>query len=130
MLHPAIEDITELIRTIPRGQIATMETLCIKLSDNYGTNITCLMQMGNAIKKISENDSIGYIDENMPFWRVIRTDKMIIKSKAYAFWATKIESEGFELSFTKTGAIQVNFDSIWIFQFYGIKLKIMIQKRS
>ena len=111
MLHPSIEDIEELIRIIPKGQIATIETLCQKLSDNYGTDVTCPMRTGNGIKKISEKYTIDNIDESMPFWRVVKTDKMAIKLKEYEFWATKIENEGFHLSFTKTGAVKINFDS-------------------
>lgn len=117
MLHPSIEEVEELVSKIPKGKIATIETLCQKLSDNYGTDVTCPMRTGNAIKKISENYSIDNVDETIPFWRVLRTDKMVIKSKAYEFWATKIEAEGFDLSFTKKDLIKVNFDSATLFRF-------------
>lgn len=117
MLHPTIADIEELVGIIPRGRIATIETLCQKLSDNYGTDVTCPMRTGNAIKKISKRYSLDNIDENLPFWRVVRTDKMVIKSKEYEFWASKIEDEGFQLSFTKSGAIKVGFDSSVLFRF-------------
>lgn len=117
MLHPNLEDVEELVRTIPKGQIATIETLCKKLSNNYGTDVTCPMRTGNAIKKISENYSVDNIDESVPFWRVVKTDKMTIKLKTPEFWATKIEDEGFDLSFTKSGAIKVNFDSNALFRF-------------
>ena len=117
MLHPSIEDIEELVRTIPRGQIATIETLCQKLSNNYGTEVTCPMRTGNAIKKISKNYSIDIVDESLPFWRVVKTDKTVLKLETYEFWATKIESEGFLLSFTKSGLIKVHFDSNVLFRF-------------
>jgi len=111
MLHPASEDIEALIQTIPIGKIATIETLCQKLSNDFGTNVTCPMRTGNAIKKIAENYFSNQNDNIIPFWRVIRKDSMLIKSKVYEFCASRIEDEGFHLSYSKSGAIKVHFDS-------------------
>lgn len=117
MLHPNIEAIEELIKTIPKGKIATIDTLCKKLADDFGTAVTCPMRTGNAIKKISEEYSKTHINENVPFWRVVRPNKMLIKSKESEFWASKIEDEGFTLQFTKSNEIKIDFDSDTLFQF-------------
>lgn len=117
MLHPSKEDIEALVKTIPRGKIATIETLCNKLSDIYGTDVTCPMRTGNTIKKISENYAIDTVDENLPFWRVVKKDKTVIKLKGYELWAAKIEDEGFDLFYTKSGVIKVKFDSEALFKF-------------
>jgi len=117
MLHPDMESVKELIKTIPKGKIATIDTLCNKLSEDFGTNVTCPMRTGNAIKKISEDYSRTETNESIPFWRVIRSNNMIIKSKESEFSASKIEDEGFKLSFTKSNDIKVGFDTNSLFLF-------------
>ena len=111
MLHPSIEEIEELVKKIPKGKVITIDALAKKLTLDFGTDVTCPMRIGNAIKKISERYSNDNIDYNLPFWRVIRTDKLVVKSKDFEFWASKIEDEGFKLLFTKSGGIKVDVDS-------------------
>ena len=107
MLHPSIEDIENLIKTIPKGKVSTIEALGKRLAKDYETDVTCPMRAGNSIKKISRRYSNENIDYKVPFWRVIRTDKCIVKTDNYEFWASKVEDEGFQLSFAKSGLIKV-----------------------
>lgn len=118
MLHPSIEDIEELIKTIPKGFIATIDTLGKRLANDFGTDVTCPMRTGNAIKKIAEHYSNeDKNDVDVPFWRVIRTNNLVIKSKKYEFGASKIEDEGFKLTYVKSGDIKVAIDETRIFRF-------------
>ena len=117
MLHPSADEIEALIKTIPQGSLATIDALCKRLANDTGVNVTCPMRTGNAIKKISEQYSSNYVDTNIPFWRVIKSNKQIIKSKNYELWASKIEDEGFELDYTKLGLIKVNVDDSKMFSF-------------
>lgn len=117
MLHPAPEEIEELIKTIPLGKMTTIDTLCKKLAHDFGTDITCPMRTGNALKKIAESNLDGNANEDLPFWRVVRTDQLMIKSKEYETWAPKIEDEGFDLNLTKAGAIKVDFKPDALFHF-------------
>jgi len=117
MLHPAVEEIEELIKTIPKGSIATIDALAKRLATDFGTDVTCPMRIGNSIKKIAERYSNDNIDFKIPFWRVIRSDKLVIKSKNYEFWASQIEDEGFKLLFTKSGSIKLDVDSSRMFVF-------------
>ncbi|WP_298475929.1 MGMT family protein [uncultured Maribacter sp.] len=117
MLHPSIEEIEELVKTIPKGFVATIDALAKRLAKDFGTDVTCPMRTGNAIKKISERYSNDNIDLKTPFWRVIRSDKMIIKSKNFEFCASKIEDEGFKLLFTKSGAIKLDVNGNRMFFF-------------
>ncbi|WP_298503476.1 MGMT family protein [uncultured Maribacter sp.] len=117
MLHPSIEEIEELVKTIPKGFVATIDALAKRLAKDFGTDVTCPMRTGNAIKKISERYSNDNIDLKTPFWRVIRSDKMIIKSKNFDFCASKIEDEGFKLLFTKSGAIKLDVNGNRMFFF-------------
>ena len=118
MLHPSVEDIEELVKTIPEGFIATIETLGKRLASDFDTDVTCPMRTGNAIKKIAER----YLDETtnapeVPFWRVIRTNNLVVKSKNYELGASKIEDEGFSLTYMKSGEIKVVVDTTRIFTF-------------
>lgn len=117
MLHPAIEDIEELVKTIPYGSVATIDAISKRLAKDFGTDVTCPMRTGNVIKKIAERYSNDTIDFKIPFWRVIRSDKMILKSKNFEFWASQLEDEGFKLSFTKSGSIKLDVDSSSMFLF-------------
>lgn len=117
MLHPSIEEIEELVRTIPKGSVATIDALAKRLAKDLGTDVTCPMRTGNALKKIAERYSNDNIDFQLPFWRVIRSDKLVIKSKNFEFWASLIEDEGFKLLFTKSGSIKVNLDASKMFIF-------------
>ena len=110
MLHPSIDSVEEIIQKIPKGYVATIDTITKQLSKDYATDVTCPMRTGNIIKKISERYTKESIDSQLPFWRVIRKDKKVIKSKNYEFSAALLEDEGFTLIFGKSGAIQVDVD--------------------
>ena len=111
MLHPTVEEIEEIIKTIPKGYVVTIDAIAKRLAKTFNTDVTCPMRTGNAIKRISERYSSTNINYKIPFWRVIRSDMQVVKTKNHEFWASKIEDEGFKLLFTKSGSIKVNADS-------------------
>ncbi|WP_420575178.1 hypothetical protein [Kordia sp.] len=117
MLHPSIEAVEELIKTIPKGCITTIDVLAKRLANDFDTDVTCPMRTGNAIKKIAERYAIDTVDHNIPFWRVIRSNAFVIKSKNYEFSASQIEAEGFELLYTKSDTIKVIIDTNSMFSF-------------
>ena len=49
------------------------------------------------------------LNPEMPFWRVVKNDKIIIMTKYYKLVASKLEDEGFALSYPKLGKIKVDF---------------------
>ena len=67
MLHPSIKEVEELLKEIPKGKITTLEVLGKKLAEDYGTDVTCPMRTGNAIKKISERYLKTRFDHNVVF---------------------------------------------------------------
>ncbi len=111
MLHPDIEMIEELIEKIPKGKVTTTDTLAKKLAADFGSDVTCPMRTGNHLKSLSKMDS------NVPFWRVIKTDRKMIKLHDYEHWAAVLEKEGFKLQFTKSNDIKVLAQESQIFQF-------------
>lgn len=117
MLHPTMEQIEELLKKIPVGSLTTIDELAKKMASEAGTDVTCPMRTGNILKKISERYSNYTIDRDLPFWRVLRKDKLVIKSKNYEFSASLIEDEGFELVYTKSGAIKIDVEEDLIFTF-------------
>lgn len=117
MLHPDMELIENLISRIPRGKLTTINALAQKLASDFGVDVTCPMRTGNAIKKIAERYSNGDYDERLPFWRVLRTDNLVINSKNHDFAATKLEDEGFKLQYAKTDNIRIDLDPKSFFQF-------------
>lgn len=117
MLHPSIEEIEEVVKLIPKGFVITIKEVAKRLSKEFGTEVTCPMRTGNGLKKIGERYSRSTIDVQMPFWRVIRADKFVIKSKNMELSASLIENEGFTLLLKKTDSIKIEVALDQIFTF-------------
>lgn len=117
MLHPNIDIVEPVINLIPKGKITTIEVLGSKLAADFEVEITCPMRLGNTIKKIAkQNPDLN--ESPIPYWRIIRTDRLVIKTENFEIIAVKLEEEGFELSFNnKSGNIKVLFDEYQIFSF-------------
>ena len=116
MLHPDMQLIEDKIRQIPLGKLTTINVLAQRLANDFGVDVTCPMRTGNAIKKIAESSSGDY-DGKLPFWRVLRSGNLIVKSKRYELSAARLEDEGFKLEYSKTGDIKVDLDPKDLFQF-------------
>lgn len=101
MLHPEIEMVAAVVAEISVGKIMTIAMLATKLAETYGADVTCPMRTGNHLKRLSK------MKTEVPFWRVIRTDRMLVKLDNYEYWATVLEKEGFALEFTKSNLIKV-----------------------
>ena len=117
MLHPSIDDVEALLKMVPKGKITTIEALAKRLAQNFGTDVTCPMRTGNAIKKISDQYVDENFDEQIPFWRVIRSNQQLIKSKNYERSAAQIETEGFELTYLKSKEVKVSYSEDQLFLF-------------
>ncbi len=117
MLHPTVNQVEDLVRLIPKGKITTIGNITSYLAAAHGTKVTCPMRTGNAIKKLSERFSVDDLDQELPFWRVLRKDHLMIKSKNYEQLASVIEDEGFEISFTKSNNIKVKVGEGEVFSF-------------
>ncbi len=89
MLHPSLEMISILVDQIPKGNITTISHITSKLSKDFGTDITCPMRTGNHLKKLSKNSNFQY-----PFWRVVRSNGLMVKFDNYTYWANILEKEG------------------------------------
>ena len=117
MLHPSIDDVEALLKMVPKGKITTIEALAKRLAQNFGTDVTCPMRTGNAIKRISDRYVDESFDEQIPFWRVIRSNQQLIKSKNYERSAAQIETEGFELTYLKSKEVKVSYSEDQLFLF-------------
>lgn len=105
MLHPDKEMIEELLKQVPAGKVVTLDALCRKLADDYGTNVTCPMRTGNFVKTITK----AYSDSNasIPFWRVIRSNYMLVNSPSTELCAEYLKEEGFQISQNSKGEFKV-----------------------
>ncbi|MEL7006565.1 MAG: MGMT family protein, partial [Bacteroidota bacterium] len=83
MLRPDVQRVEEVIRHIPKGKVATIELVADKMARDVGVDMSCPLRTGNAIKKIAERYLTHDVNIEMPFWRVIRKDHKIVKSKNY-----------------------------------------------
>lgn len=117
MLHPDQGRVEELIKEIPFGKITTIDELAKKMAKDVGVELTCPMRTGNNVKKTTERLAGENMNSEIPFWRVIKKDKMILKSKYDALCASNLEQEGFRLSYPKEGKIKVDVDEQDLFCF-------------
>ncbi len=101
MLHPEKEMVAEFIGSIPPGKVITIDDLAKKLAITFGADVTCPMRTGNQLKRLSKEKS------TLPFWRVVRTNGLLIKFDDQAHWATVLEAEGFTLYYTKSNQVQI-----------------------
>lgn len=118
MLHPGTEEIRELLKKIPTGKVSTIKSLATYLAKTHGTDVTCPLRTGNAIKKISEQYTLENLDMDVPFWRVLRSDNMMVKFKDFEQWSSVLEDEGFELILTKSNNIKVKMDDSQVYSFF------------
>ncbi len=102
ILHPSQEDVSRYISEIPYGEVMNIKQLCEKLANEYGTQVTCPLRTGNFIKKLAKAGN-----EEVPFWRVVRSDGLLVKMENLEHWAVKLEDEGIELTLTSKGKIKV-----------------------
>lgn len=91
--------------------------LCRKLSLDFGADVTCPMRTGNAIKKLTEKYVQHGPEAAIPFWRVIRSNEMLINSKHLETCAKRLEKEGFKLHYTEKGEIKVHIEDGQVYSF-------------
>jgi len=106
MLHPTKESIIELLDQIPLGKITTIDLLSKKLANIYGTDVSCPMRLGNAIKQIAKDYPVPCI-EVPPYWRVIKKDGCLVKTQNRIHCATQLGEEGITLRYISSDKIEV-----------------------
>ncbi len=113
MLHPELSMVEELVDLIPRGSVATLDTLTKELANRYGTNVTCPMRTVNHLKRLSKADTL------VPFWRVLKTDSTMLKLERYEHWATVLEKEGLRWEIIRANQIKILIAENQLFRFEG-----------
>ncbi|MEM0939158.1 MAG: hypothetical protein AAGI25_05110 [Bacteroidota bacterium] len=101
MLHPDQQMVELVIKEIPVGRVATIDSLCQRLALDHDTDVTCPMRTANFLKTIAEMHSELNDNESIPFWRVIRKNHLLIKSSFTARCAENLEKEGFQVNHSK-----------------------------
>jgi alkylated DNA nucleotide flippase Atl1 len=70
-------EIEDLVRNIPKGKLATLESLRHVIADTHGTTITCPVTtgifLGMVARAAAEQEMLG-AKRVAPWWRVIRSD--------------------------------------------------------
>ena len=119
MLHPSLEMVKELVEKIPTGKITSIGVLTKKMSEMYGTDVTCPMRTGNHLKRMSKEAEATRdgLKKDLPFWRVIRNDGMMVKLEDVPFYASVLEDEGLALTFKTANTIKVSATSSQWYEF-------------
>ena len=115
MLHPNEELVESVIKEIPIGRVATIDSLCDRLARDHDTNVTCPMRTTNFVKTITKIYSNR--DESIPFWRVIRKNHLLINSPFMTLCAENLEKEGFQVNQNTKGELKVQNPKDRLFTF-------------
>lgn len=115
MLHPDQEMIESMIKEIPAGRVATVDSLCARLARDHQTNVTCPMRTTNFVKTITAVYSNR--EESIPFWRVIRKNHLLISSPFSVLCAENLEKEGFQVKQNTKGELKVQNPNDRLFTF-------------
>jgi alkylated DNA nucleotide flippase Atl1 len=71
------QEIESFVAQIPKGKLATIETLRRTIADYHGTTITCPITTGlflNIVARAAEEQAMLGARRITPWWRVIRSD--------------------------------------------------------
>ena len=105
MLHPGKEMVEAMIKEIPVGKVATIDSLCHRLALDHDTNVTCPMRTSHLVKAIMETSAGS--SASIPCWRVIRKNHLLINSPFTPLCAENLEKEGFQVSQNSKGEFKV-----------------------
>lgn len=71
------QEIESFVVQIPKGKLATLETLRHAIADHHGTTITCPVTTGlflNTVARAAEEQAMMGAKRVTPWWRVLRSD--------------------------------------------------------
>ena len=105
MLHPDKALVENILREIPIGKVATIDSLCQRLARDHNTDVTCPMRTGNLVKALMETTADR--SASIPCWRVIRKNHLLINSPFTALCAENLEKEGFQVNQNSRGEFKV-----------------------
>lgn len=101
-------EIYELVKTIPKGKVTTVNLIREKLAQQSGADVTCPMTTGiflwiaaNAVEEMRTAGKKGLA----PYWRVLKEGGKLNDKYPGGIQqqAAKLEAEGFLAVFNKTG---------------------------
>ena len=105
MLHPDQEMVENMIKAIPVGKVATIDSLCQKLAQDQDVEVTCPMRTSNLVKTVMKTST----DPAIPYWRIIRKNNLLINSPFTPQCAELLEKEGVQVNQNSKGEFKVNF---------------------
>ncbi len=115
---PSPMDILEIIRTIPRGYVTTVNLIREVLSRKYGVSLTCPITTGiflMIVANMAEEESAGK-ESSIPYWRLLKSRGEI--NPKYPGGIEKnvelLKMEGHEFIFRKNNVIVKDWDKkLW-----------------
>ena len=94
MVRPSIETVSKLIKKIPKGKVATLESFRQKVALSYKVEAACPAATMKSIKQaIQEN-------KKLCFWRLVKKDFSLITQfpGGAELQASHLMKEGFEIN--------------------------------
>ena len=77
MLQPSPDTVASVIKKIPKGRVATLDTVCKRLANNFKTEVACPATTEKSLciaatKSVEKN-------MNLPYWRVLKKNGELIR---------------------------------------------------
>jgi hypothetical protein len=102
VLAPPLE-VDEIMRSVPRGKLITLDEICKRLSEKHGTMFCCTLTTGIFVMtaaNAAEEALTGGEKDITPYWRTLKVDGYL--NEKYPGGAdaqrVKLEEEGFTVT--------------------------------
>ena len=77
MLKPSPDTVASVIKKIPKGRVATLDTVCERLANNFKTEVACPATTEKSLC-LAATESVEK-NKHLPYWRVLKKSGELIR---------------------------------------------------
>lgn len=112
MLKPSPSTVASLIKTIPKGQVGTIDAVCRKLAKKFKTEIACPARTEKSLC-VAATESVAK-NTHLPYWRVLKKNGELIRKLPNGIegHAANLIKEGHKIVSTSKSKGVEDFESV------------------
>ena len=112
MLKPSPNTVASIIKKIPEGRVATIDTMCKKLAKKFKTEIACPATTEKSLC-LAATESVTK-NTRLPYWRVLKKNGELIRKlpNGVEGHAANLMKEGHKIISTSTSKGLKDFESV------------------
>ena len=112
MLQPSPDTVASVIKKIPKGRVATLDTVCKRLAKNFKTEVACPATTEKSLC-IAATESVKK-NKHLPYWRVLKKSGELIRKfpNGIEGHAESLVKEGHKIVSTSKSKSVEGFESV------------------